>query len=321
MLGRKGQIHTFKVTRTEEEQLQEQQETDYYKFNKSEVLEDDEKEHIKNITYGADIKDKVLTKLKRAHSDMSEVFNESLDRGYNHYYGKHECRLNWAGENGPQSNKPSVVNYKHTLNGLLQEVADNLTRQGVPADPQELGISVQAVCPAFLQRKKRAKDKIKDQLTMNDVMLLVNFRPFNKKIKDVPTQMMNPDDVFNLMGWWKYIIVMDLYHGFFQNHMSSDSVPWLAIMTPFGGVRVMMRSGQGLLGQSEEFTLLIKIIIKEDLQEGKCCQIINDIITGGATQEEAEANFIAIIKKFQLANIKVFPKQIYILGWVWKQGG
>ena len=67
----------------------------------------------------------------------------------------------------------------------------------------------------------------------------------------------------------------------------------------------MMRSNKGLLGLSEEFTLLIKRIMKEDLQAGMCCQIIDNIIIGGATHEEAAANYIAIIKKFQLANIKV----------------
>ena len=72
---------------------------------------------------------------------MSTVFNESLDGGYHHYYGRHECRLNWAGEDRPQSNKSRVVNYNHALNGLQQEVEDDLTRQGVLADPQELGIS------------------------------------------------------------------------------------------------------------------------------------------------------------------------------------
>jgi hypothetical protein len=37
-------------------------------------------------------------------------------------------------------------------------------------------------------------------------------------------------------------------------------------MTPFGGLRVITRSAQGLLGMSEEFILLVKKIIKEELQ-------------------------------------------------------
>ena len=59
---------------------------------------------------------------------------------------------NWASKDRPQANKLKVANYDHSLNGLLQEVADELTRQGVLGDPQEMGVTVQTVCPAFLQR-------------------------------------------------------------------------------------------------------------------------------------------------------------------------
>ena len=83
------------------------------------------------------------------------MFNESLAGGYNGYFGPHECRLNWASKDRPQANKLKVANYDHSLNGLLQEVADELTRQGVLGDPQEMGVTVQTVCPAFLQIKKR----------------------------------------------------------------------------------------------------------------------------------------------------------------------
>ena len=46
------------------------------------------------------------------------------------------------------------------------------------------------------------------------------------------------------------------------------------------------------------------------------------------TQEEAAATYFKILNKFKLANIKVaasktfvFPQQVDILGWVWRQGG
>ena len=78
MLGRQGQIKTIRVTQTEQEQTLEQQSKNYYKFKKSEVIEDDGREYIKNITYGPDIKEEVLVTLKRAHSDMSTVFNEGV---------------------------------------------------------------------------------------------------------------------------------------------------------------------------------------------------------------------------------------------------
>ena len=124
--------------------------------------------------------------------------------------------------------------------------------------------------------------------------------------------MTTTDDIFNIIGRWKHIIVVDCYNGFFQNNMAPEAIPWLAIMSPFGGLRVMTRSGQGLLGQSEEFNLLIKKIRKKELQVGKCCQIIDDIYIRVDTQEETIANYITILQKLSLANLKLSSKKTYI---------
>ena len=94
-----------------------------------------------------------------------------------------------------------------------------------------------------------------------------------------------------------------------------------------GGGAKILASGQGLLGQSEEFNLLKKVL-KEELQEGIYCQIIDDVYVGGQTQGETANNYICILHKLALANLKVsasktfiFPEQADILSWVWKQGG
>ena len=109
--------------------------------------------------------------------------------------------------------------------------------------------------------------------------------------------------------------------------MSKDSYEWLGVMSPFGGLRVITRSAQGLIGMSEEFNMLVRKIIKEELKQGRCCQIIDDVFIGGESQEEAASTYIEILNKFRLASIKVaasktfvFPQQVDILGWVWKQG-
>ena len=70
--------------------------------------------------------------------------------------------------------------------------------------------------------------------------------------------MATPDNVFNQLGHWKHIIVLDLYNAFYQNHMHIEDQPYLGIMTPFIGLRVLARSGQGLIGQSEELDELTK---------------------------------------------------------------
>ena len=80
--------------------------------------------------------------------------------------------------------------------------------------------------------------------------------------------MTTPDDVFNQLGQWKHIIILDLYNAFFQNHIHQEDQPYLGIMTPFGGLRVLALSGQGLVDQSKELNKLMAKILKEEMQQG-----------------------------------------------------
>ena len=95
-------------------------------------------------------------------------------------------------------------------------------------------------------------------------------------------------------------------------------------MTPFSGLRVLTRSGQGLLGQSEELDELMAKIIGDDIKEGRAVKIQDDMIIGGATQPEAAENYIWILEKLYLANLRaephktvIFPKSADISGWIW----
>ena len=155
IIGKKGDIKTLKVSKTVEKSRAELKQADpsFYTFNNMEANNMPKEDNTKEISMGKEIKQEVRRRLDVAHRDMAAVFDESLQGGYNGYYGPHECRLNWAGKERPPSNKLRVANYNHALNGLLQEVMDEMTRQGVLQDPQQLGITVQSVCLVFLQRK------------------------------------------------------------------------------------------------------------------------------------------------------------------------
>lgn len=85
---------------------------------------------------------------------------------------------------------------------------------------------------------------------------------------------------------------MDLKSTFFQNYMDLKAQPYLGIMTPFGGLRVLTRSGQGLTGQSEELDELLSKILKDELKEGIVTKIHNDLVIGGNTQEEAVTSYL-----------------------------
>ena len=79
--------------------------------------------------------------------------------------------------------------------------------------------------------------------------------------------------------------------------MKKEAIPWLGIQTPFGGLRVLARSGQGLAGMAEEFGELTAKILKEELQEGICAIIVDDLYIGRETQVETATNYTRILAK------------------------
>ena len=270
----------------------------------------------------------IIKYVQDIHATYKDVFDEDLSKGYNHHFGKHIAKLNWATNTRPQANKIQHVNYDHETKVLLQRVCDDLTDKGVMGIPQEYNVDIQYCSPSFLVRKQKAKNKPKSELTKDDVRLVINFSKLNEFLKNAPTPITKPKEIFSLLGKWNYIIVMDLHSGFFQNHMDINDAKWLGITTPFGGLRFMKRSGQGLISQSEELDELLSKVLGEEMAQGISARLADDLYVGGADAKEAANNYKKVLQKLQAANLKISPsktkvflKSVDVLGWVWQQGG
>ena len=136
LVGKKGQVQKAKISQTmEKSPVVAPPPPCYYVFNKQEVIHCDGKANLAKITFGSGVEKGVKETLLQGHNTYSQVFDESLEGGYNGYFGQFECRLNWASEQRPPCTKLRAVNYSHSNNALLQEVMDDLTRQGVVAQP------------------------------------------------------------------------------------------------------------------------------------------------------------------------------------------
>ena len=66
------------------------------------------------------------------------------------------------------------------------------------------------------------------------------------------------------------------------------------------------------MGQSEELDELLSKILKDELKEGIVMKIHDYLVIGGNSQEEVVPNYIRVLHKFHLANIKVEPEKTVI---------
>ncbi len=322
----KKKEHHFQIVPTTEQASNSKPNHDYQKYQSQ----------VSNSVFKVndlDINLKVMNisqqqKLLNNIQENKVIFNKDLSVGYNHASGKHFCNLNWASQEKPISRKVVCPNYNSELNYLLQEVCDQLTEAGVLGIPQEDGIIIQHVSPCFLRKKQKAKDKSPSQLDSNDVRLVVNTTELSKYLKNIPTKVTKPNEVYAALSKWKYIIKSDLYQGFFQNNLHPSAYPWCAIQTPYGGIRYFKRSIQGLVGQTEEQDELLAKILHKHLKEGRCVKIADDIFAGGKDIDEAIDNWTKIMETLRYNNLKIspektilFPDKVDILSWQWRQGG
>ena len=267
-------------------------------------------------------------RLNHILSTNEEVFNQDLRKGYNQKSGPHYCKLKFANDERPSSRKVSCVQYNNQMNVLLQQVCDQLTEANVLGVPQHEDVQVQHVMPIFLRKKQKAKDKPNNELTTQDVRLVVNTCELSKYMKSLPAKISKPQDVYNALAKWKYIIKTDLYQGFFQNHLHKEAHKWCCILTPFGGLRFFKRGIQGLINQSEELDELLANIFNNMQTKGKLVKLADDLFLGGNTVDEALTNFDELLSICKLNNLKLspgktffLPSSVDVMSWIWSEGG
>ena len=100
-----------------------------------------------------------------------------------------------------------------------------------------------------------------------------------------------------------------------------------AVKTPYKSLRVLTRSGQGLLNQEIEMAQLLTKVQGEEIEEGNVMILADDGQVGGSDVEMAADNWITALKMCSKNNIKsgynkvkIFPEVSLIHGWVFKDG-
>ena len=128
--------------------------------------------------------------------------------------------------------------------------------------------------------------------------------------------------IFKFLSRWKYHIFADLNNSYFQLHVKKHLWSYLGITTPYKGIRVLTRTGQGLLGSDVELEQLLCRVLGHNIAQGHCIAIRDDIIIGGNTIGEAIGNYESVIESLHKNNLKlsankvrVFPSETEIYGY------
>ena len=269
---------------------------------------------------------KQIENLKSIHNDYNNVFDGQLT-GYNHYFGKHTASIQWADDSRPKSARAYSPKWSSATDKLLQEKIDELTEMGVLTDPYENDIQIKCIHPCFLQKKARAGSKPLDQCNTNEVRFLTAANAVNDKCRQVQTKVPDQNEIFRFVAHNPFIIYADLYESFFQNHLIQKDWGYMAINSPYKGLRVYTRSTQGLLNQDEELNQLLSKVLGKLIMEGLCMKIADDLLIGGETLDDAIENWGKVLKQLSLSNLKlspnkvrIFPNEATIFGWVVKNG-
>ena len=88
---------------------------------------------------------------------------------------------------------------------------------------------------------------------------------------------------------------------------------YLGIMTPFRGIKIITRAGQGLLNSDYELEQLLFKVLGDEIADGICMAARDDVTVGGNTIDEAISNWERVLSKISSCNLKITSHKVRIL--------
>ena len=265
---------------------------------------------IANNTYADLLNPEQVKHLDRIHTQYIAVFNSDLSKGYNGFAGKFNATLNFKGDQLPESKICPIPLYNHKCATLQQQLMDRLEEQGVIVDPQQHNVQVRKLSPSFILQKGRAKHKKLEDCTLDELRWVVGFNSLNDDLLPRPSKPTSSKNILTFLAKHKFHIHADLFNSYFQIPVRKKDWQWLGIRTPFKGIRVLTRSGQGLLNSESELDELIARVLGTELAEGICYAERDDVIIGGESVEATISNWEKVLSKLASNNLKLSPSKV-----------
>ena len=147
---------------------------------------------------------------------------------------------------------------------------------------------------------------------MDEVRFITGFNVLNENIRPISGRSTSAVDIFKFLVKWKYSIFADLHNSYFQIPMKKSLWGYLGIMTPFRGIKIITRAGQGLLNSDFELDQLLFKILGDLIADGVCMAARDDVTVGGNTIDEAISNWEKVLTRLRECNLKLSPQKVRI---------
>ena len=253
------------------------------------------------------------TKLENMHRKHSQVFDNDMSIGYNHRMGNYELSFAFKETSSPPPLKVWAPQYNRTCQNLLQAKCDQLEEQGVLVDPMEANVDILHLSPIMIQQKGRARHKKLQDCSLDEVRFISCQNVLNDSIRPIPSTSTSQVKITKFLSRWKYHAFADLHNSYFQIPISRKLWGYMGINTPFRGIKILTRAGQGLLNSDVHLDQLMSMVLGDEITAGIVEVVRDDIQVGGDTIDQLLDNWDQVLQKLAYCNLKISPEKVRIL--------
>ena len=253
-----------------------------------------------------------LQQLSDLHLTHIKVFDGDLRDGYTNAKDPYEASFTFKKESMAPPYKIWCPEYNTRCKDLMQAVCDNLENQGVLTDPKSNAVPIRTVSPCMIRQKARAKHKPLDQCSVSEVRFITCFNGLNDYIHPISGRSDAYNEIVKFLGRHKFFIYADLVDSYFQVKVEKRLWKYLAVMTPYRGIKVLTRLGQGLLNSDVELDQVMRRTLGDEITAGFCMAARDDLCIGGDTIDECIERWGAVLSKLDQCNLKLSPKKVRI---------
>ena len=267
---------------------------------------------LSQIEIGDKVPKGIKDRLNSIHSHHKQVFDGNLSLGYNRESGNFDVDFDFNNDMPPPPHKgSSPAYYKHADEAVLHAKIEELEKQNIVAKASDLRINIKYSSPCMLAKKSSARNISKDDYNnlpihektkLNRFVLCLNklCNYVNKK----PAASAKIGDTINMVGSFQFVITADLTDSFNQRKIRERRLPYMGFHSPFGDNYVFLRSPQGLINQSEELEILVKVVLLIGVKEGWCRVHADNIYVLGYSYSETVDRWKQVLELLEKNNLK-----------------